>query len=110
VRVNIYTGRAPLEPGNLALVQLLTRRPWVYNEMGAKTAGSVRTAMSITSETGYAKGLLVGVEQAVPPASGRVDQPSAGAALVRDCLIHQVEPNSGHFTRPRAYLPYQFPH
>jgi N-acetylmuramoyl-L-alanine amidase len=109
VRVNIYTGRAPLEPGNLALVQLLTRRPWVYNEMGAKTAGSVRTAMSIGSETGYAKGLLVGVEAAVPLASGRVHQASAGAALLHGCLIHEVEPSSGRYSRPRAYLPYNYP-
>jgi hypothetical protein len=109
VRVNSYTGRAPLEPGNLALVQLLTRRPWVYNEMGAKTAGSVRTAMSIASETGYAKGLLVGVEEAVPLASGRVRQPSTGAATVPGCLVHQVEPASGRYSRPRAYLPYHFP-
>ena len=108
VRENSFTGRAPLEPGNLALVQLLTRRPWVYNEMGAKTAGNTRRAMSIGSETGYAKGLLVGVEAAVPLASGRVDQPSAGAAVLHGCLVRQVEPSPGRYSRPRAYLPYGF--
>jgi N-acetylmuramoyl-L-alanine amidase len=108
VRENSFTGRAPLEPGNLALVQLLTRRPWVYNEMGAKTAGSTRTAMSIGSETGYAKGLLVGVEEAVPLASGRVHQPSAGAALLHSCLVRQVEPSAGRYSRPWTYLPYGF--
>ena len=79
VRENVYTGRPPLEPGNLALVQLLTQVPWVYNEMGAKTRGSTTRAMSIASETGYATGLLRGVEAAVPLPGGRVAQPSAGA-------------------------------
>ena len=64
--------------------------------------------MSIASETGYAKGLLVGIEEAVPPATGRVDQPGAGAALFRGCLIHRVEPRPGYYTRPKAYLPYHF--
>jgi N-acetylmuramoyl-L-alanine amidase len=109
VRENTFTGRPPLEPGNLALVQLLTTVPWVYNEMGAKTAGRVTTAMSIDSELGYAKGLLIGVERAVPLPGGTVDQPSPGARQLRSCLVKRVEPSAGHYTRPRAYLPYRFP-
>ena len=108
VRVNTFTGRAPLEPGNLALVQLLTEVPWVYNEMGAKTAGSVTRAVSIDSELGYARGLLLGVERSVPVAAGPVSQPSAGARQLRRCLVEKVEPRPGRFTRPRAYLPYRF--
>jgi hypothetical protein len=103
VRENTFTGRAPLEPGNLALVQLLTHRPWVYNEMGAKTNGSTTKAMSISSETAYAKGLLLGVEAAIPLASGRVDQPSAGAKGLRGCLVERVE--FGSPRRPNRYLP-----
>ena len=109
VRENTFTGRPPLEPGNLALVQLLTGVPWVYNEMGAKTAGRVSTGMSIESELGYAKGLLVGVERAVPLAGGEVEQPSAGARQLRRCLVERVEPTPGKYTRPRSYLPYRFP-
>ena len=108
VRENIYTGRPPLEPGNLALVQLFANVPWVYNEMGAKTGGSTTKAMSISSETGYAKGLLLGIEASMPLDAGRVDQPSAGAKGLRSCLVHRVEPRSGTFTRPQRYLPAGF--
>ncbi len=66
VRQNSFTGRAPLEPGNLALVQLLTDVPWVYNEMGAKSGAGTTTRLSLADETGYAAGLLSGVEAAVP--------------------------------------------
>lgn len=66
VRQNSYDGRAPLEPGNLAIVQLLADVPWVYNEMGALTGGSTTTRLTLDAETGYADGLLDGVEAAVP--------------------------------------------
>ena len=104
IRENIFTGRAPLEPGNLALVQLLAEVPWVYNEMGALTNGKPTAAMSIGSETAYAKGLLLGVEAAVPLDSGRVKQPSAGARGLQRCLIDRIEPDSGP-ARPKRYLP-----
>ncbi len=108
VQENNFTGRAPLEPGNLALVQLLARVPWVYNEMGAKTAGNPRTAMSIATEQRYAEGLLVGIERAVPLATRTDEQPSASAATLRNCLVRGVEPRPAHYTRPKAYLPYHF--
>ena len=105
VRENSFNGRPPLEPGNLALVQLLAEVPWVYNEMGAKTKGDVSTAISIATETRYARGLLLGVERAVPLAAGVVDQPSAGFRGLRRCLVKRVEPRDGVYTRPKAYLP-----
>ena len=108
VQENSFTGRDPLEPGNLALVQLLARVPWVYNEMGAKTAGNPRTAMSISSEQRYAEGLLIGIERALPLATHTVAQPSAGAAMLHSCLVQRVEPRPGHYTRPKTYLPDQF--
>ncbi|HEY5821494.1 MAG TPA: N-acetylmuramoyl-L-alanine amidase [Propionibacteriaceae bacterium] len=105
VRENTFTGRAPLEPGNLALVQLLAEVPWVYNEAGARIGGSTTTAMSIGTETAYAKGLLLGIETAVPLGEGVVAQPSAGAQGLRSCLTKRVEPTPGNFTRPERYLP-----
>jgi hypothetical protein len=108
VTQNSFDGRAPLEPGNLALVQLFSRVPWVYNEMGARTDGNPRQAMSIASETGYARGLLAGVEAAVPLVPGTPNQASRSAAGLRACLIQRVEPRPGKLTRPHAYLPYHF--
>lgn len=105
VRENVFTGRPPLEPGNLALVQLLATVPWVYNEAGAKTGGSATRAMSIGTETVYARGLLLGIEAAVPLEGGRVAQPSAGAEALHSCLTKRVEPSPGKLTRPTRYLP-----
>ena len=107
VTQNSFNGRAPLEPGNLAIVQLLAKVPWVYNEMGAKTGSSVYQATSINSEVRYARGLLAGVEAAIPPPSG-ADRPGAQTPWLRDCLTKQVEPRPGRYTRPRAYLPLGF--
>jgi hypothetical protein len=81
VRVNSYNGRAPLEPGNLAIVQLLADVPWVYNEMGALTGGSTTTRLSLDAETGYATGLLDGVEAAVPNGGSQTSR-----ATIRACL------------------------
>ena len=105
VRENSFTGRPPLEPGNLALVQLLATVPWVYNEVGARTGGSTTRAMSIRTEEAYARGLLVGVEAAVPLPAGRLDQPSRGARLLRGCLVTAATPGEGRATRPARYRP-----
>ena len=105
VRENSFTGRPPLEPGNLALVQLLATVPWVYDEAGARAGGSTTRAMSIATEEAYARGLLLGVEAAVPLASGRVTQPSAGAKQLRGCLVTAATPGAGRVTRPARYRP-----
>ena len=105
VRENTYTGRAPLEPGNLAIVQLLAKVPWVYNEAGAKSGGSTTRAMSIATEQAYAKGLLVGIEAAVPLPAGTVSQPSAGVKQLKECLVTAAKPGAGRVTRPSQYRP-----
>ena len=105
IRENTYTGRAPLEPGNLAIVQLLAKVPWVYNEAGAKSGGSTTRAMSIATEEAYAKGLVLGVEAAVPLTSGPVAQPSAGVRQLHACLVTAAKPGNGRVTRPSRYRP-----
>jgi len=105
VRENTFTGRPPLEPGNLALVQLLAKVPWVYDEAGARSGSSTTRAMSIATEEAYAKGLLLGVEAAVPLATGRVPQPSVGVRQLRSCLVTAAEPGDGRATRPARYRP-----
>ncbi|MGI3780454.1 MAG: N-acetylmuramoyl-L-alanine amidase [Janthinobacterium lividum] len=105
VRENTYTGRAPLEPGNLAIVQLLATVPWVYNEAGAKSGSSTTRAMSIATEEAYAKGLLVGVEAAVPLPAGAVTQPSTGVQQLKQCLVTAATPGDGRVTRPARYRP-----
>ena len=105
VRENTFTGRAPLEPGNLAIVQLLAKVPWVYNEAGAKSGGSTTRAMSIATEEAYAKGLLLGIEAAVPLPAGAVAQPSAGVRQLRQCLVTAATPGDGRVTRPSRYRP-----
>ncbi len=86
VRENVFTGRAGLEPGNLALVQLLSTVPWVYDEMGALTGGDPSRTMSLADQRGYAEGLVLGVEAAVPLGGRRVAQPSEGVRRLPSCL------------------------
>lgn len=105
VQQNSFTGRDPLEPGNLALVQLLADVPWVYNEAGARTAGSATQAMSIDRETEYAVGLLAGIEASVPLVADRANPVTTSASAVGGCLVDQVG-SAGHLTRPTRYLPY----
>jgi N-acetylmuramoyl-L-alanine amidase len=105
VAQNSFDGRKPLEPGNLALVQLFAEVPWVYNEMGARTGGDPRRAMTIPAERDYAAGLVAGIEAAVPLAAGHATSSTASAASLTRCLTRQVEPSPGQFTRPRKYLP-----
>lgn len=58
---NNFAGRAPLAPGNLALVQLLAGSvPWVYNESG------VHGNMTLTQKRTYALGIVLGIESVVP--------------------------------------------
>ena len=55
--------------------------PWVYNEMGALTGGSTTARITLDAETGYAKGLLDGVEAAVPNGGSQTSP-----ATLRVCL------------------------
>ena len=88
VAQNSFAGRPPLEPGNLAVVQLLATVPWVYNEMGARTGRSIYQATTITSEARYARGLIAGVEAAIPLAS-RAER--MNDASLRHCLTNRVD-------------------
>ncbi|SDT03964.1 N-acetylmuramoyl-L-alanine amidase [Microlunatus soli] len=82
-----FSGRAGLEPGNLALVQLLAEVPWVYNEAGALTGGSTTRRMTRAAQTAYAEGLLQGVVSAVPgPDAGT--EPASPREL-RSCIDRQ---------------------
>lgn len=56
---NDFEGRPPIEPGNLAMVQLLATVPWVYNEAGARTGASPTTPMGLGARSAYAAGLLL---------------------------------------------------
>ena len=56
IKDNSFDGRAGISPGNIALVQLLSTVPWVYNEVGGI---GYNGAM-------YEQALLNSIEQSVP--------------------------------------------
>ncbi|HXE10337.1 MAG TPA: phage tail tip lysozyme [Verrucomicrobiae bacterium] len=74
VTVNSFDGRSDVDPGNLAMVQLFSKVPWVYNEVGAPSG-----PLSQNDQDKYAQGLIDSVEKAIP-LSGSAAGAAAGAA------------------------------
>lgn len=62
--VGYNLGSRGLAPGNIWLVQLLSTVPWIYNEAGGNSAG--RVGLDSADRHTYARGLVAGVEHAVP--------------------------------------------
>jgi N-acetylmuramoyl-L-alanine amidase len=58
-------GSRGLAPGNIWLVQLLSRVPWIYNESGGNSAG--RSGLNAADENSYADALVAAVEACIPP-------------------------------------------
>ena len=57
-------GTRGLAAGNIWLVQLLSRVPWIYNESGGNSAGM--SGLNATDERRYADGLVAAVEHCIP--------------------------------------------
>jgi N-acetylmuramoyl-L-alanine amidase len=57
-------GSRGLQSGDMWIVQLLSKVPWIYNEAGGNSAGMV--GLSSTDEHRYAAGLVAAVEACVP--------------------------------------------
>lgn len=57
-----FVGRSGLDPGNIPMVQLFAKVPWVYNEVG--TDGN--SPLSETKLDQYAQGIINGIEKSVP--------------------------------------------
>jgi hypothetical protein len=58
-------GSRGLAPGNIWLVQLLSRVPWIYNESGGNSAG--RSGLNAADENSYADALVSAVEACIAP-------------------------------------------
>lgn len=63
VTVNSFDNRAGIDPGNMAMVELFSNVPWVYNEIGASPKGKY---LSDTNLKKYAQGIIKGIEASVP--------------------------------------------
>ena len=57
-------GSRGLAAGNIWMVQLLSRVPWIYNEAGGNSAG--RTGLNARDKHRYADGLVASIEHCVP--------------------------------------------
>jgi hypothetical protein len=88
---NNYSNRPGLSPGNLALVQLLSKVPWIYNETGSLNISDSQLAA-------YEKGILDGIEKSVP-LNSKSSQASSGGCGVScnststDTSVSQVRQN-----------------
>lgn len=63
-----FDNRTGLSPGNIPLVMLFSKVPWIYNEVGAVGAGEMTTE----HRQQYATGLINGIEKAVPLNGGAI--------------------------------------
>ena len=59
-------GSRGLPAGNIWIVQLLSRVPWIYDEAGGNSAGM--SGLNSTDKEKYADGLVAGVEHCISPA------------------------------------------
>lgn len=68
-------------PGSIWMVQLFSTVPWIYNEAGGHSAGM--SGLSDADKQKYAKGLIDGIEAAVPRRQG--DNGAASTTQTSDC-------------------------
>ncbi|HSX36670.1 MAG TPA: N-acetylmuramoyl-L-alanine amidase [Patescibacteria group bacterium] len=69
-----------VDPGNLAMVQMFSNVPWVYNEIGAAPKGKF---VSDTNLKKYAQGVIKGIEASVP-STGNEDGTQGSATTSGD--------------------------
>ena len=62
--VGYELGSRGLAPGDMWMVQLLARVPWIYNEAGGNSAG--QSGLDASDRRRYAQGLVASVEHCVP--------------------------------------------
>jgi N-acetylmuramoyl-L-alanine amidase len=62
--VGYNLGSRGLAPGDMWMVQLLAKVPWIYNEAGGNSAG--QSGLDASDQNEYAHGLVAGVEHCVP--------------------------------------------
>lgn len=62
--VGYNLGSRGLAAGNIWIVQLLSKVPWIYNEAGGNSAGQV--GLDSADRATYARGLVAGIEKCVP--------------------------------------------
>ncbi|MCW2497335.1 N-acetylmuramoyl-L-alanine amidase [Jatrophihabitans sp.] len=62
--VGYNLGSRGLPAGNIWIVQLLSKVPWIYNEAGGNSAG--QSSLDSAAEQRYANGLVASVEACVP--------------------------------------------
>lgn len=87
---NPFNGRAPLEPGNIPMVQLFATVPWVYSEVGS---GPNNTGLTAEQKTLYARSLVEGIKNAVPANGTKVSDPCVGTNGVVQGNITQTALN-----------------
>jgi N-acetylmuramoyl-L-alanine amidase len=63
--VGYNLGTRGLAAGNIWMVQLLSKVPWIYNESGGNSSG--RSGLDTADKRTYADSLVASVERCVPP-------------------------------------------
>lgn len=93
ITVNSFDNRPGIDPGNMAMVEMFSNVPWVYNEIGASPKGKF---LSDTYLKKYAQGVIKGIEASVP--KGGNEDGSQGTATQSGNI------NAGSITMQRVDL------
>lgn len=108
VVLNSFDGRAPLEPGNIPMVQLFATVPWVYNEVGANGD------LSQDQQDKYAAGMINAIEKAVPlsgksPTTGGSNLDYAGRPILNQGQLVALASNTPTYQQAaqQAEIPWQ---
>ena len=104
IKDNSFDGRAGIEPGNIPLVQLWAKVPWIYLEAGGN---NTTTGLTEAERATYASAIVAGVKRAAPSAAGStVDACGANVGGLSNTILSYAWPNyrgSGFITAKPEY-------
>src|SRR3990167_5563688 len=100
VMLNSFDRGAGIAPGNIPMVQLFAKVPWVYSEVGAE--GN----MTSKQKSDYANGIANAIKKAVPTggsssASTTSPQNCTSNSLIIDVALKLAWPEPGHGLTPK---------
>lgn len=104
IKDNSFDGREGIEPGNIPLVELWAKVPWIYLEAGGN---NTTTGLTEAERATYASAIVAGIKKAAPSAAGStIDSCGANVGGLSNTVLSYAWPNyrgSGYITPKPEY-------